>query len=179
MADRSLLRLTEPGPDDAEAFLEAVARSHELHAGWVSPPRTPADYQAFLDAIGDRLQRYLIRLTDGGEPVMLVTASEIVRGAFRSCYLGYYAFEPHTGRGLATAALGMVLEHLFDVVDLHRVEANIRPGNTRSIALVRRLGFTREGYSRDYLFLDGAWRDHERWALLATDPRPWHAPPSI
>lgn len=167
------LVLTTPGPGDADAFLAAVHRSRALHHPWVVAPTTPEAYRAFLAPVGERLQRFLVRRGEDGDPVLLVNASEIVRGAFNSCYLGYYAFEPHTGRGLVTTAMGMVLDHVFDVMGLHRAEANIQPSNTRSLALVRRLGFTREGYSRDYLFIDGAWRDHERWAILADDDRPW------
>jgi [ribosomal protein S5]-alanine N-acetyltransferase len=63
----------------------------------------------------------------------------------------------------------VVLDTVFGELRLHRVEANIQPGNARSIALVRRLGFEKEGYSRRYLLIAGDWRDHERWALLAED----------
>ena len=65
--------------------------------------------------------------------------------------------------------LRAVLDAVFGKLRLHRVEANIQPGNARSIALVRRLGFEKEGYSRRYLLIDGDWRDHERWTLLAED----------
>jgi [ribosomal protein S5]-alanine N-acetyltransferase len=66
-----------------------------------------------------------------------------------------------------TEAVGLAICFAFETIGLHRVEANIQPENTRSIALVQRLGFTREGYSPRYLHIGGAWRDHERWARLA------------
>ena len=67
------------------------------------------------------------------------------------------------------AGLGLRYATAFGPLRMHRVGANIQPGNGASIALVRRLGFTREGYSRRYLFIDGDWRDHERFAMLAED----------
>lgn len=164
------VRLRVPGPADEKAFLAAVTRSRDLHHPWVAPPATPAAYRDFMAGISGRLQRFLI--CSGQELVGVVNASEIVRGAFQSCYLGYYGFRPAVGGGRMTAGLRLVIAHLFQEQGLHRVEANIQPGNTRSIALVRRLGFRKEGYSPDYLLIDGAWRDHERWALVATDPRP-------
>jgi ribosomal-protein-alanine N-acetyltransferase len=98
--------------------------------------------------------------------VGVINVNDIVMGVFRSAYLGYWGYA-HTGRrGLMTEALRLAVRVAFDELGLHRVEANIQPGNARSIALVQRAGFTREGFSPQYLFLDGAWRDHERWALV-------------
>jgi len=70
-----------------------------------------------------------------------------------------------------TEALALVLREAFGPLRLHRVEANIQPGNRASIGLVRRAGFRREGLSRRYLKIGGRWRDHERWALTVEDWR--------
>ena len=66
-----------------------------------------------------------------------------------------------------TEGMGLVLDYAFSELGLHRLEANIQPGNTASIALVRRCGFVREGFSEKYLKIGGEWRDHERWAIRA------------
>ena len=97
--------------------------------------------------------------------------SEIVRGAFRSAYLGYYALEPYAGSGYMAEAFELVLQVAFLTLRLHRIEVNVQPRNRHSISLVRRAGFTREGFSRRYVKIAGRWRDHERWALLAEDWR--------
>ena len=96
---------------------------------------------------------------------------QIVHGAFKNAYLGYYAGAPFAGRRYMTEGISLVLDHAFNRSRLHRVEANIQPDNVASIALVKRLGLTREGYSRRYLKISGRWRDHERWAMLAEDWR--------
>ena len=66
-------------------------------------------------------------------------------------------------------ALGLVLKYSFEKLRLHRLEANIQPSNRASIALVKRTGFVREGFSRRYLKICGRWRDHERWAIIVED----------
>ena len=95
--------------------------------------------------------------------------SQIVRGPFRSAYLGYWANVRYAGRGLMSDALSLVLDDAFGRLELHRLEANIQPGNTASKRLVLRAGFRLEGFSPRYLMVDGAWRDHERWAICAED----------
>lgn len=99
----------------------------------------------------------------------VVNISEIVRGSFRSGYLGYCAFEPFARRGLMQKGLALVIAEAFGKMKLHRLEANIQPENKRSRRLVKRLGFKREGFSPRYLKISGRWRDHERWALLAEE----------
>jgi ribosomal-protein-alanine N-acetyltransferase len=105
--------------------------------------------------------------TEEKELAGVVNVSEIVRGAFCSAYLGYYAFVPNDGCGYMRAGLTKVISLSFAKYRLHRLEANIQPGNSRSIELVRGLGFRREGYSPKYLKIGGRWRDHERWAITA------------
>ena len=100
----------------------------------------------------------------------VVNFSQISRRNFLSAYLGFYGAVAHAGRGLMTQAVQLAVAHAFGELGLHRLEANIQPGNARSIALVRRVGFQKEGFSPRYLKIDGIWRDHERWALLADDP---------
>ena len=97
--------------------------------------------------------------------------SEIVHGVFCSAYLGYYAFAGAAGKGAMGEGLRLVLDTAFRDLKLHRVEANVQPGNTRSIDFLARNGFTREGYSRRYLKIGGRWRDHARFAMLAEDWR--------
>jgi ribosomal-protein-alanine N-acetyltransferase len=95
--------------------------------------------------------------------------NEIVRGPAQSAYLGYWIGAPYAKQGYLTEALPLALSHAFHALGLHRVEANIMPTNRPSLALVKRAGFRREGYSPRYLKIAGRWRDHERWALLAED----------
>ncbi|HJU86806.1 MAG TPA: GNAT family protein [Gemmatimonadota bacterium] len=113
-----------------------------------------------------------IRRISDGAVIGSIEISRIARGNFQSAYLGYRIAVAERRRGYMTEALQLALRHAFRDLKLHRVEANVEPGNEASIALVRRAGFTREGFSRRYLKLGGRWRDHERWALLREDWRP-------
>ena len=155
------------------------ADAAELIAGnLASRPHHAPRAQPFTDAEG--FDRWFAGLATGpnlglvardaasGSLVGVVNLSGIVLGRFRSAYLGYYGMAG-AGRGLMTQAVQLATEHAFGTMELHRLEANIQPGNVRSLALVRRLGFRREGFSPRYLHIGGAWRDHERWALLADD----------
>jgi ribosomal-protein-alanine N-acetyltransferase len=119
----------------------------------------------------DRRYGFLVIHRDSGDVVGVININDIIRGAFQSASLGYYAFVPYAGQGLMREGMLLVLKYAFGYLKLHRVEANIQPGNRASVALVRKCGFVREGFSRRMLKLQGRWRDHQRWALLAEDFR--------
>jgi ribosomal-protein-alanine N-acetyltransferase len=98
-----------------------------------------------------------------------VTIDNVVRGALRSGYLGYWIDRAVAGRGMASLAVALVCDHAFGPVGLHRLQADIRPENLPSQRLVERLGFQQEGRLRRLLDIDGDWRDHLTYALLAED----------
>lgn len=154
------IRPVQPG--DSARLIAANLAARALHAPWVAPAITE---ERFAAGLADP-RRVSLLAKDGGMLVGVINLSEIVRGSFLSAYLGYYGYPEGTGQGRMTAAVRLAIAHAFGPLGLHRVEANIQPENARSLALVRRLGFRREGYSPGYLFIEGAWRDHERWALL-------------
>jgi ribosomal-protein-alanine N-acetyltransferase len=135
----------------------------------MSLPVTPEDFQAYLtryERPGE--ESLLICLRGSGAIVGMVNISSIVRGRFQSASISYAAFAPTAGQGYLTEGVGQAVRYAFGQLRLHRLEANIQPGNHSSLRLVQRVGFRREGYSPGMLFIDGAWRDHERWAITAS-----------
>ncbi|SEK78446.1 ribosomal-protein-alanine N-acetyltransferase [Pseudoxanthomonas sp. GM95] len=156
--------------EDAAALIVAHQASVALHRPWVSPCLDPAGFEAWFARTHAADYVSLIAFERGsGQVAGVFNASQISRGNFLNACLGYYACQPCAGHGLMRAALPQVLAHLFGVVGLHRIEANIQPDNAPSIALARGAGFRLEGYSPRYLKINGQWRDHERWALLADE----------
>jgi ribosomal-protein-alanine N-acetyltransferase len=101
--------------------------------------------------------------------VGLINFSQIFRRGFQNAYLGYQLFAGFTGRGYMTAAVSLAVQFAFNVLKLHRIEANVQPKNRKSIAILKRNGFVKEGFSRRYLKIGGRWRDHERWAIIKDD----------
>ncbi|MGV9346084.1 GNAT family N-acetyltransferase [Streptomyces spiralis] len=155
--------------DDAEEFTARVRESRELHRPWLYPPATADAYTAYAGRLIDDPARagFLVCEKDSGRIAGYININNIVEGAFQSGALGYGAFAHAVGRGLMKEALNLVVDHAFGPMGLHRLEINAQPGNTASIALARSCGFRLEGYSPDMLYIDGAWRDHERWAITA------------
>lgn len=161
--------LATPSVRRRAGFLAAVARSRKLHGNYVSPPRTAEAFERFIKRLKSPCHVGFWILTESGELAGAVNINEIVRGKFRSGYLGYCGFLPHAGRGYMTAGLRAVVSKAFGALGLHRLEANIQPGNHKSRRLVERLGFRLEGFSPRYLKIPGKWRDHERWAITAEE----------
>lgn len=154
---------------------ELTARSREsadLHHPWVPPrestPEAFAEYVARCEQ--PTHEGFVICLLASGGPRRIVGAvniNNIVRGGLQSGALGYVAYASTTGHGYMTEGLGLVIAHAFEELGLHRLEANIQPGNTRSARLVERLGFRHEGHSPAFQFIGGEWRGHDRWAITS------------
>ena len=164
------VQLTVLERGDRQEFLALARESRRLHRPWTYPPERADQFEElYARSRREDFVCLLARRIDAGAIVGVFTISQIFRGAFQSAYLGYYAHERHAGQGLMREALEQVLDHAFGPLGLHRIEANIQPGNARSIALARGAGFRLEGFSPRYLLIGGQWRDHERYAVTAEE----------
>lgn len=110
-----------------------------------------------------------LAIVAGGRIVGQVNVGTVVLGSFRSCYVGYWVSRSLAGRMIVPMAVALVGDHLFGRVGLHRMEINIRPENTASLAVVGKLGFRSEGVRPHYLHIDGDWRTHLSFALTTED----------
>ncbi len=115
---------------------------------------------------GKLFKLWLFKKEEEGQIIGSVAFSNILRGPFQSCFLGYRLDRTQLNRGYMTEAPEMGIEIIFRELGLHRIEANIMPRNTPSIHLVEKLGFHQEGLARDYLMINGKWEDHIHMVLL-------------
>jgi ribosomal-protein-alanine N-acetyltransferase len=179
---RLTVRLAQPGMQAGMArFLEAN------YAGYLdrwSPPPVAGYFTedfwaerlgiAVDDFAADRAVRFVLQPGAAaleGPVIGSCNYTNIVRGAFQACHLGYQISRSHEGQGLMAEALRATNDYIFKAIRLHRIMANFRPENDRSRRLLERLGFVEEGLARDYLFIDNAWRDHVLTSLMNPDFR--------
>ncbi len=175
---RVLIRAVESA--DEPAFTALARESRRFHAGWVRPASDSARFAVFLEH--SRRDDFAALLLVRREDCVLLGAinlSQIVRGVFQNAYLDYWIGEPHARQGYMREGLALTLDHAFGPLSLHRLEANIQPGNEASRRLVGRLGFRLEGSSPGYLKIRGRWRAHERWAILQDEWRLLRSQPEI
>lgn len=173
--------LRSPTMADYPAWSDLRQQSRAFLTPW--EPLWPAD-DLSRPAYRRRLRRYQRELQDAtGYPFFVfrtqdlalvggLTLSHVVRGVTQSCSLGYWMGEAYAGQGLMTAAVKAIIPFVFDTLRLHRLEAACLPHNAASIRLLEKAGFTREGYARRYLCIDGQWQDHILHAIVSDDPRP-------
>jgi ribosomal-protein-alanine N-acetyltransferase len=180
--ERLALRVARPGMEGAMAsFLRENFEGHLDR--WSPPVATPFFTAAFWrerlaisieELHAGRAVRFVMQEPGPVDGPILGTCNytNIVRGPFQACHLGYQLARSHEGRGLMTEALRATNAFVFESLRLHRIMANYRPENARSARVLERLGFAREGIARDFLFIDGAWRDHVLTSLVhpAYDP---------
>ena len=187
--ERLTVRLARPGMQAAMArFLDENFAGHLDR--WSPPAATAFFTEAFwCDRLGNAVEEYhagrsarFVLQARGEAPFeapILGTCNytNVVRGPFLACNLGYQVARSHQGMGLMSEALRATNAFVFGELKLHRIMANYRPENERSGRLLERLGFVREGLARDYLFIDGQWRDHVLTALVNRDFAPsWVEP---
>ncbi|HEX9392721.1 MAG TPA: GNAT family N-acetyltransferase [Usitatibacteraceae bacterium] len=176
------LILALPAPDQAGQAQVFFERNRGHFAPWRPPEPagmyTEAYWQAQIPVIADGFAlghsaRFWI--WEKAAPTRLIGTvgfSQIFRGPFCSCVLGYQIDQECEGQGLMSEALRTAIRYMFSTQKLHRIAANYRPANLRSGRLLARLGFRIEGYAPQYLFIDGAWRDHILTSLVNDTFRP-------
>lgn len=177
--DELIMRLA--GPTDAEAILRYYLDNREALAPY-EPRRLESGYTvAFWQA---RIAQNLAHLRDGRSACFFLfdrdgrtvigsaNLTQIVGYPLHGAVLGYSLAQPLWGQGLMHGALRMLIDWAFGHFNLHRIAANHLPDNVRSARLLAKLGFEREGYARDYLLIDGVWRDHVLNAVTQAD---WQA----
>jgi ribosomal-protein-alanine N-acetyltransferase len=174
-AGRVVLRIAQPGMEAQLAHFYAANFAGHLDR-WSPPAPREGFGQAYW---AERLPVFAREFAQGASARFVIQArgpvtgpvigtcnySQIVRGPFQACVLGYQIAREQEGKGLMREAVSASLAYAFATLRLHRVMANYRPENVRSARLLESLGFVKEGYARNYLFIDGGWRDHVLTAL--------------
>ncbi len=155
---------------ESRAFLEPWeprwARDELERSGWKRRMRRYREDFAAGSAIP-----YLVFDSARGHLVGGITIGNIRHGVSQSAQIGYWTGERHAGRGYMQDAVAAVLAHAFGAMRLHRVEAACIPDNVRSIRVLEKTGFEREGLLRSYLRINGVWQDHYIYARIADDAR--------
>jgi ribosomal-protein-alanine N-acetyltransferase len=164
--------IRRPTRADREAVVAAARKSRGLHRNWVFAPTTAQKFDKMIERVSAETHfGSLVIHRTSGALVGVINIGHIIRGPLQSAFIAYYAFADHARQGLMREGMWLVLAHAFNKLKLHRLEANIQPGNLPSLKFIERCEFVREGFSRRYLKIGGRWQDHERWALLAEDWR--------
>jgi len=160
---------------DRADFIAAMRASADLHQPWISPPLDDDAFDAVLArARGESFEFLLVRRRSDGAIAGYFDVSQIIRGPLQSAFLGYGGVAALSGQGYMSEGLRLLLRYAFVELRLHRIEANIQPGNTPSTALALGAGFRLEGFSPRYLLIGGRWRDHERYAITVEEWRERH-----
>ena len=155
-------------PEDAPPLLELRVRNRAYFEPWEPvPPRNHHTLRAQAGAIEDSIRAWdqdrefaFVILDPDGGLAGRIRLSVVVRAAWRNANLGYYVDEAHTGRGIATDAVGLVLDFAFRAARLHRVQAAVMPRNIGSLRVLEKNGFRREGFALRYLKINRVWEDH-------------------
>jgi ribosomal-protein-alanine N-acetyltransferase len=172
--ERVVLRAPQASDYGDWAELRAESRAH-LQPWEPTWPRDDLTRTAFKrrvrhyqrEARADQGYAFLVFATGEERLVGGIALTNVQRGVTQSASLGYWLGRSQTGRGYMTDAVRSLVHFSFHVLHLHRLEAATQPGNIASIRVLQRSGFVQEGYARDYLRIDGVWRDHLLFGVVA------------
>jgi len=160
------------GADDAEE-LAAVYRANRDFLRPFEPARDEAFFtvKRQRERIEQSLEgdRWMWGIVEDGAIAGMIALNDVLRGALQLANVGYWVARQHNGRGLASAALAEVVEFAFGEAQLHRLEAGTQPDNVASQRVLERNGFTKFGYARKLLLVEGEWRDHVLFERVADD----------
>lgn len=152
--------------DDFDELLLMFRESLKFYKNLVTPPLEFESFTVYVERnLDDANECFVICRNSDEKIVGAINLSQIFRKGFQNAYLGYSLGAKYTGKGFMTEAINLILKYSFNNLKLHRLEANIQPHNFASIEVVKRCGFSKEGFSPKYLKVGGKWRDHERWAI--------------
>ncbi|ACD20942.1 ribosomal protein S5-alanine N-acetyltransferase [Paraburkholderia phytofirmans] len=176
LTERMTLRVAN---EESTVALHAYCISNRAHLQPWEPARSESFFE--IDAVAGRLRsmatqtaagnavHFLLFDSESGELLGDCNFTNVVRGPFQACHLGFSIAMDAEGKGLMTEALTAAIPYAFKTMGLHRIMANYRPENTRSGLLLARLGFEKEGVARSYLQINGSWADHVLTSLLNPD----------
>lgn len=177
LGESLLLRVPEPG--DEVALLDFFQRNDAFLKPF-DPPRPKDFFTApfwvkFLARSRHEFEqgsscRFVFMCRDNpGRMIGKINFSQITRGPFQACYMGYAIDQDEQGKGKMYEAGQLAIRYVLHELNLHRIMANYMPTNERSANLLRRLGFVVEGHAKDYLFINDAWQDHVLTSLIHPD----------
>lgn len=160
----AIIRFLTANRDYLKPFWESGPPKYYQPEGWEK--RLAIDRERFDNDDGIRL--FIFQKDDPAQIIGSIEYSGIRRGPIQHCHLGYYLAQEAQGKGFASEALRAANQYVFNNLNLHRIVANYMPRNQRSADLLKRLGFTVEGYARDFLQHNGVWEDHVLTSLTNT-----------
>jgi len=161
----TLRRLTA---QDSDEFTELVRGSADFLRPWVRMPATAEKFTEYLRRFdGKTAECLLICKRETGLIAGTISVGDMIRGPYQRATVGYNVFLPTARQGYMSEGFGLLFIFAFRDLRLHRLEADIQPGNVPSLRLAAKVGFRKEGYSPGFVCIDGKWLDHERWAITS------------
>lgn len=170
------LQLIPPSSNYAKAIVDYYDRNQE-HLKQFEPLRSDKFYT--IDFWDQRIKEILSLMandqqvsflitpdSDSSRVIGIINFTSTIRGVFQACYLGYSLDKEWEGQGIMTESLRSAIAYMFKDKNYHRIMANCMAGNIRSLNLLDRFGFIREGVAKDYLYINGQWEDHIMTALI-------------